>query len=94
MRFAKALDRRDAREVKSAPLAVRELAPGGGRALEVVVAAEEDAGDLPVRVGEIATLLGEADGQSLTLTEVSEASGVQPRGLTTALGRRLPRLYE
>jgi alanine racemase len=53
-----------------------------------------DAGDLPVRVGEIATLLGEADGQSLTLTEVSEASGVQPRGLTTALGRRLPRLYE
>lgn len=53
-----------------------------------------DAGDLPVRVGEIATLLGEADGQSLSLTEVSEASGVQPRGLTTALGRRLPRLYE
>jgi alanine racemase len=53
-----------------------------------------NAGDLPVRVGEIATLLGEADGQSLTLSELSEASGVQPRGLLTALGRRLPRLYE
>lgn len=53
-----------------------------------------DAGDVAVRVGEVATLLGEADGQSLTLAEVSEASGVQPRGLLTALGRRLPRLYE
>jgi alanine racemase len=53
-----------------------------------------DAGDLPVRVGEVATLLGEADGESLTLGELSEATGVQPRGLLTALGRRLPRLYE
>jgi alanine racemase len=53
-----------------------------------------DAGDRPVRVGEVATLLGEADGQSLTLGELSAASDVQPRGVLTGLGRRLPRLYE
>ena len=53
-----------------------------------------DVGDARVRLGDVATLLGEADGQSLTLAEVSEASGVQPRGLLTALGGRLPRLYE
>jgi alanine racemase len=53
-----------------------------------------DAGDLPVHVGDVATLLGEAGGRTITLSELSAASGMQPRGLLTALGRRLPRLYE
>ncbi len=52
-----------------------------------------DAGEVPVEVGDVATLLGEADGQRITLAELSAASGVQPRGLLTALGPRLPRLY-
>ncbi|MGH7614128.1 MAG: alanine racemase [Gemmatimonadales bacterium] len=52
-----------------------------------------DVGVVPVEVGEVATLLGEADGQRITLAELSAASGVQPRGLLTALGPRLPRLY-
>lgn len=52
-----------------------------------------DAGDLAVAAGDIATLLGEAEGQSLTLVELSAASGVQARGLLTGLGRRLPRVY-
>jgi alanine racemase len=52
-----------------------------------------DAGEVPVAVGDVATLLGEADGQRISLAELSAASGVQPRGLLTALGPRLPRLY-
>ena len=52
-----------------------------------------DAGAVPVEVGDVATLLGEADGQRITLAELSTASGVQPRGLLTALGPRLPRVY-
>jgi len=52
-----------------------------------------DAGEVPVAVGDVATLLGEADGQRITLAELSAASGVQPRGLLTALGLRLPRIY-
>lgn len=53
-----------------------------------------DAADLPVEVGDVATLLGEADGLRITLEELSAASGVQPRGLLTGLGRRLPRIYQ
>lgn len=53
-----------------------------------------DAGEVPVAVGDVATLLGEAYGQRITLAELSAASGVQPRGLLTALGPRLPRIYE
>lgn len=52
-----------------------------------------DAGTLPVAVGDVATLLGEADGTRITLEELSAAGGVQPRGLLTGLGRRLPRIY-
>jgi alanine racemase len=52
-----------------------------------------DAGDLPVAVGDVATLLGESNGQRITLGELSEASGIQQRGLLTGLGRRLPRIY-
>jgi alanine racemase len=52
-----------------------------------------DAGEGAVAVGDVATLLGEADGQRISLAELSAASGVQPRGLLTALGPRLPRLY-
>jgi alanine racemase len=53
-----------------------------------------DAGDLAVQVGDVATLLGAAGGQTVTLAELSAASGLQPRGLLTGLGSRLPRLYE
>jgi alanine racemase len=52
-----------------------------------------EAGDLPVEVGDVATLLGEADGVQITLEELSAASGVQPRAILTGLGRRLPRIY-
>ncbi len=52
-----------------------------------------DVGQVPVQVGDVATLLGEADGQRITLAELSTATGVQPRGLLTALGPRLPRVY-
>jgi alanine racemase len=52
-----------------------------------------DAGEVPVAVGDVATLLGDVDGQRITLAELSAASGVQPRGLLAALGPRLPRLY-
>ena len=53
-----------------------------------------DCGEVAVQMGDVATLLGAADGQALTLGEVSLASGVQPRALLTGLGTRLPRLYE
>jgi alanine racemase len=46
-----------------------------------------------VAVGDVATLLGAADGQEITLAELSAASGVPPRQLLTGLGSRLPRLY-
>ena len=52
-----------------------------------------DVGDLPVAVGDVATLLGEADGVRITLEELAAASGVPPRRLLTGLGPRLPRIY-
>jgi len=53
-----------------------------------------DAGEAPVRVGDVATLIGEADGDRLTLADLSTASGLQPRRILTGLGERLPRVYE
>jgi len=40
-------------------------------------------------------LLGEAEGREdrITLAEVVAASGIQPRGILTGLGPRLPRVY-
>jgi alanine racemase len=53
-----------------------------------------DAGDTLVVPGDIATLLGAAEGDAITLDEWSQVSGIQPRRLLTGLGRRLPRIYE
>jgi alanine racemase len=53
-----------------------------------------DAGDALVVPGDVATLLGAAEGETITLDEWSQASGIQPRRLLTGLGRRLPRIYE
>jgi alanine racemase len=53
-----------------------------------------DASEAAVQPGDIATLLGAADGDAVTLDEWSRVSGVQPRRLLTGLGRRLPRIYE
>lgn len=52
-----------------------------------------DVGEGTVRPGDIATLLGEDEGQRITLAEVVAASGLQPRGILTGLGARLPRVY-
>jgi alanine racemase len=52
-----------------------------------------NAGDSPVAVGDVATLLGEAGGARITLEELAALSGVQSRRLLTGLGPRLPRIY-
>jgi alanine racemase len=52
-----------------------------------------DAGDHPVVPGDVATLLGEDQGLTITLADLVAETGVQPRGLLTALGARLPRIY-
>jgi alanine racemase len=70
-----------------------------GRARRTIVGAVSmdltlvDVGDLPVAVGEVATLLGESDGERITLEELAATSGVQARRLLTGLGPRLPRIY-
>ena len=48
-----------------------------------------DAGDLPVTVGDVATLFGGL----VTLEEQAALAGTIPYELLTALGPRLPRLY-
>jgi alanine racemase len=53
-----------------------------------------DAGDLAVEPGMEATLLGTAGGETISLADFAAASGVQPRGVLTGLGNRLPRVYE
>ena len=56
-----------------------------------------DVGEHAVAPGDVATLLGEAEGREggdrITLAEVVAASGIQPRGILTGLGPRLPRVY-
>src|SRR5262245_54441709 len=52
-----------------------------------------DVGELSVAPGDVATLLGEVEGQGITLADVAMASGIQPRGILTGLGSRLPRMY-
>ena len=45
-----------------------------------------NAGDHPVVPGDVATLLGEDNGLTITLADLVAETGVQPRGLLTALG--------
>lgn len=52
-----------------------------------------DAGETEVVPGDMATLLGEDEGVRITLAELVAASGIQPRGILTGLGARLPRIY-
>ena len=52
-----------------------------------------DAGDTPVRVGDVATLLGEAGGDRITLPQFAEWSGELQHAVLTSLGARPPRIY-
>lgn len=55
-----------------------------------------DTGDRLARVGDVATLIGEGDGgkDRITLEEFSAWSGELQRAVLTALGPRLPRVYD
>lgn len=48
----------------------------------------------PVQVGDVATLIGDADGGRITLEEFSAWSGTLQREVLTSLGARLPRIYD
>jgi len=52
-----------------------------------------DAGDLPVQVGDVATLLGEDGGDRITLAQFAEWSGELQHAVLTSLGGRPPRVY-
>jgi alanine racemase len=52
-----------------------------------------EVGDAPVQVGDVATLVGEAGGDRITLDEFAEWSGRLQREFLTGLGSRLPRIY-
>lgn len=52
-----------------------------------------ESGALPVEVGDVATLIGEAEGRRITLEEFAAWSGELQRELLTRLGPRLPRLH-
>lgn len=52
-----------------------------------------DAGDAPVRVGDVATLVGEAGGDRITLAQFVEWSGELQHAVLTSLGARPPRIY-
>jgi len=45
-------------------------------------------------VGDVATLVGEADGLSNTLDQFAAWSGTLPHELLAGLGPRLPRIYD
>lgn len=53
-----------------------------------------ETGDHPVQVGDVATLIGEADGDRITLAEFSGWCGALEREVLTSLGPRLPRVYD
>lgn len=55
-----------------------------------------DTGDRLARVGDVATLIGEGEGEKdrITLEEFSAWSGELQRAVLTALGPRLPRVYD
>jgi alanine racemase len=52
-----------------------------------------DVGDGPATVGDVATLLGSADGGSITLRQVTAWSNAVPHEYLAGLGARLPRIY-
>ncbi len=52
-----------------------------------------DAGDGPVEVGDVATLVGAAEGGAITLEQFAAWSGQLQRELLTRLGGRLARIY-
>jgi alanine racemase len=52
-----------------------------------------ETGGAPARVGDTATLVGEADGGRITLEEFAGWSGQLQREFLTGLGARLPRIY-
>jgi alanine racemase len=53
-----------------------------------------EVGDLPVHVGDVATLMGAADGGAITLEEFADWTGELQRAVLTSLGPRLPRIYD
>ena len=53
-----------------------------------------DVGDAPVSVGDVATLVGSADGATITLGQVAAWSSALPHEYLSGLGPRLPRIYE
>ena len=71
----------------------------GGRRCPVVGAGMMDltmvdAGEHPVQVEDVATLLGADDGGRITLDEFCAWSGDLQRAVLTGLGPRLPRIYD
>jgi alanine racemase len=52
-----------------------------------------ETGTTPVEVGDVATLIGSADGRQITLEEFAAWSGALQRELLTGLGPRLARVY-
>jgi alanine racemase len=53
-----------------------------------------ETGDHPVAVGDVATLIGAADGERITLDEFSGWTDELQRAVLASLGTRLPRLYD
>jgi alanine racemase len=53
-----------------------------------------DVGDGTAAVGDVATLVGSADGSSITLGQVAAWSDALPHEYLTGLGPRLPRIYD
>jgi alanine racemase len=51
-------------------------------------------GDRPVKVGDVATLIGEANGSRVTLDEYAACGDELHREVLTSLGPRLPRVYD
>jgi alanine racemase len=51
-------------------------------------------GDRPVKVGDVATLIGESDGSRTTLEEYAGWGDELHREVLTSLGPRLPRIYD
>ncbi len=53
-----------------------------------------ETGRTPVRVGDVATLIGETDGGRTTLEQFAAWSDMMQREFLCRLGQRLPRIYE
>jgi alanine racemase len=52
-----------------------------------------DVGDGPAQLGDVATLIGTADGDAITLAEFAGWSDTLQHELLTGLGPRLPRVH-